>query len=230
MQTKTQSKSTAILTVPRTKEGARRFYDRISRVYGFLTNAFEGKSAELALSRLRIQEGESVMEIGFGTGQCLRRIAESVGQTGKASGIDISPGMLKVTKRRLEKTGLTGRIDLHCGDATILLYEDNSFDAAFMSFTLELFDTPEIPKVLQEIKSVLKPDGRLGAVSMSRESGHSTLLRIYEWAHNKWPEYVDCRPIYLEQALRDAGYKIESTEKLKLFSLPVEIVIASKPA
>lgn len=44
--------------------------------------------------------------------------------------------------------------------------------------------------------------------------------------HNKWPKYVDCRPIYMEQSLREAGYTIKSTEKVRLFRLPGEIVVA----
>lgn len=226
MGPKPESKSSATLPVPRTKEDAKRFYDRISRVYDLLTRAFERRYAEIALARLHVQEGETVLEIGFGSGHCLERIAESVGQTGKAYGVDISSGMVEVTKRRLEKAGLMGRVELYCRDAARLPYKDNTFDAVFMSFTLELFDTPEIPKVLEEIKRVLKPKGRLGVASMSKENGQSTLLRLYEWVHKKWPKYVDCRPIYLEQSLRDAGYEVRSKEKVKLFVLPGEIVIA----
>jgi len=154
MGPKPESKSSAILPVPRTKEDAKRFYDRISRVYDLLTRAFERRYAEIALARLHVQEGETVLEIGFGSGHCLKRIAESVGQTGKAYGVDISSGMVEVTKRRLEKAGLMGRVELYCRDAARLPYKDNTFDAVFMSFTLELFDTPEIPKVLEEIKRV----------------------------------------------------------------------------
>jgi demethylmenaquinone methyltransferase/2-methoxy-6-polyprenyl-1,4-benzoquinol methylase len=103
--------------------------------------------------------------------------------------------------------------------------EDNKFDAVFMSFTLELFDTPEIPKVLNEIKRVLKPKGRLGVVSMSKEDGDSILLRLYEWTHKKFPQYADCRPIYLEKSIKDAGFKIEYRKNVKLFGLPGTVVI-----
>jgi len=227
---KEENGSTApgILPVPRSKEEAKRFYDRLSRVYDYLTGAFERKYAEMAVERLSVEEGETVLEIGFGPGHCLKRIAESVGMTGKVYGVDISSGMLGVTRRRLDKARLMDRVELHCGDAVNLPYDDNTFDAAFMSFTLELFDTPEIPKLLEEVKRVLKPRGRIGIVSMSKEDGESLLLRLYEEAHRKWPNYVDCRPIYLEQSLRDAGYEIRKKEKVKLFGLPGEIVVAVK--
>ena len=220
------SPSPSILPVPRSKEEAKRFYDRISRVYDYLTGAFERKYAEMAVERLSVEEGETVLEIGFGPGHCLKRIAESVGKTGKVYGVDISSGMLEVARRRLNKVWLMDRVKLYCGDAASLPYADNTFDAAFMSFTLELFDTPEIPGLLEEVKRVLKPRGRIGVASMSKENGESLLLRLYEWAHIKWPKYVDCRPIYLEQSLRDAGYEIRRKEKINLFGLPVEIVVA----
>ena len=133
--------------------------------------------------------------------------------------------MLEVTTRRLEKARVIDRVELCGGDAASLPYQDNTFDAAVMSYTLELFDTPEVPKVLKKVKRVLKESGRLGVVSISRENRESKALRLYEWVHQKWPKYVDCRPIYLEQSLRDAGYKLRKKEKLKLLSLlPVELI------
>ena len=228
--TKTENKSetSQVLPVSRTKEEAKRFYDRISGVYDCFTRAFERKHAERTLECLSIEKGEMVLEIGFGSGHCLKRIAQSVGETGKVCGIDISAGMLEVTKRRLRKAQLIDRVGLCRGDAARLPYGDNAFDAIFVSFTLELFDTPEISKVLEEIKRILRPTGRLGIASMSRESGKSAPLRLYEWAHRKWPRYVDCRPIYLEESLMDAGYRIRRREMTRMVGLPIEIIVATK--
>jgi len=100
-----------------------------------------------------------------------------------------------------------------CRDALDMAYKNNKFDAVFMNFTLELFDTPEIPKILTEIKRVLKPKGKLGVISISKEDGDSLLLKLYEWAHKKFPQYVDCRPIYVEQSIKDAGFEIKHREK-----------------
>lgn len=216
----------AIQPVSRTKGEAKRFYDSISKVYDHLIGSSEQKFAEEALDRLNIRGGESVLEIGFGTGRCLKRIAESVGREGRAYGMDISLGMSNVTWRRIKEAGLMERTCLCCGDAASLPYGDRVFGAVFMSFTLELFDTPEIPQVLHEIERVLKQGGRLGIVSISKENG-GNMLKLYEWAHREWPKYVDCRPIYLEQLLIHTGYSIEVKENVRLFRLPVEIVVAA---
>jgi len=228
MEQQSRSNRLGMLPVPRTKEEAKRFYDRISKIYDCLTRVFERKYSEMALERLCLEEGETVLEIGFGAGHCLERMATSVGKTGKAYGIDISSGMLQVTKRRLDKAGLMDRVELYCGDAGSLPYGDKTFDAVFMSYALELFDTPEIPRLLQEVRRVLKPGGRLAVVSLSKEDGESTMLRLYEWAHKKWPKYLDCRPIYVEQCLRDAGYDIRKKQKVESFGLPSEIVVVVK--
>ena len=217
-----------ILPVDRTKAEARYYYDRISGIYEYLTRAFERKLAEMALDRLSVEDGVTVLEIGFGSGYCLQRIARSVGEGGRVYGIDISSGMIAVTRRKLDNAGLKGRVHLMQGDAENLPYSDSAFNAVFMSYTLELFDTPEIPRVLEEVQRVLRPGGRLAVASLSRENGGSAMLRLYEWAHTRWPKHADCRPIYVEQSLSDAGFKIEKKEIVKKYGLPNEIVVAVK--
>ena len=188
-----------------------------------MAGAFEGMHAQAALDMLSIARGEAVLEIGIGTGQCFKSIVRSTGQFGMACGIDISMGMLTVSKKRL---GDTAR--LCCGDAAHLPYKDGVFDAVFISFTLELFDTPEIPVVLTEVRRVLKDKGRLGIVGMSKEGKNNLMIRIYEWLHKKWPAYFDCRPIYLEKATANAGFSVQNQQRASLFGLPLQVVIAQK--
>lgn len=220
------SKNHKVLGVYRTKAQAKESYDKISCFYDYFAGVFEKKYRNMALDRLNIKRGETVLEIGFGTGHCLKRMAELVGENGKVYGIDISSGMLEVTKQRIEEAGLLDRVELYCEDALKMPYQDNKFDAVFMSFTLELFDMPEISKVLCEIKRILKQNGRLGVLSMSKEDGDSILSRLYEWMHTQFPQYADCRPIYVEHSIKDAGFEIKYKEKVKLFSLPIEIVVS----
>jgi len=195
-----------ISRVHRSKEEAKKFYDHISGSYDWLGGIFERRPAEKTLDYLKIQSSETVLEIGFGTGYCLKLIAMSVGNNGKAYGIDISEGMGQRTRERLNKTSLLDRVELYRGDAAKLPFDDETFDAVFISFTLELFDNPEIPAVLGEVRRVLNHGGRLGAVSLSKINVDSLPVRIYEWIHSKWPKYVDCRPIYLDESIQEAGW------------------------
>lgn len=217
-----------MLRVPRTKGQARASYDKMSRSYDLFAGAFEKRLRNLALERLGVASGEAVLEVGFGTGHSLERIAKAVGEKGRVRGVDLSAGMLAVSRKRLDRAGLSGRVELHCGDAAQLPYPDEEFDAVFMSFTLELFDTPEIPVVLGEIKRVLKPAGRLGVVSLSREDGISLMVRVYERLHRRLPQYIDCRPIYVERALQEAGFRISHGEKERLWGLPAKIAVGVK--
>ncbi len=202
-------------------------YAKLSKVYATLEGRFEKKLRERGLELLDVQEGEAVLEIGFGTGYCLVEIARCVGATGKAYGIDVTPEMVELAKKRLEKEGLAERVELCEGDAREMRYENRRFDVVYMAAALELFDTPDIPKVLAEIKRVIRPTGRLGVISMPKE-GHenSIILRFYEWIHKAFPRYASCRPIYVEDSVREAGFEITKAEEMKILGLfPMKIVM-----
>ena len=203
-------------------------YAKLSMVYAALEGTLEKKLRERGLEFLDVQEGETVLEIGFGSGYSLVEIARSAGETGRVYGIDVTPEMVKSARKRLEQEGLAERVELYEGDAREMPYEDNQFDAVYIVATLELFDTPDIPRVLTEIKRVLKPGGRLGVISMPRE-GHedSRVLRFYEWIHRTFPKYASCRPIYVEDSVRNAGFEIIKTDEMMIGRLfPMKIVLA----
>ncbi|MBM3145253.1 MAG: methyltransferase domain-containing protein [Chloroflexi bacterium] len=217
-----------ISRVTRSKEEAKASYDSLSRWYDVLTGWGERKFRKIGLQKLAAREGEKILEIGFGTGYCILALARAVGNSGKICGLDISEGMRNIAQSRIERADLAKRVELKMGDAARLPFEADSFDAVFMSFTLELFDTPEIPIVLQQCQKVLKSGGRIGVVAMSKEGKSNSLVRLYEWSHARFPHYVDCRPIYVRQALDDAGFHILDTTKLSYWGIPVEVVVARK--
>lgn len=215
--------------VTRSREQARQSYNSMSRFYGFLSNGSEKKFVQTAIEGfLKPREGERILEPGFGSGQVLVALARAVGEAGKAYGIDISDGMVEVTHRRLAREGLEGRVELTRGDAVALPYEDTFFDGIFMSFTLELFDAPEIPVVLQECRRVLKDGGRICVASMSDQGKYGTMMKLYVWSHKKFPDFVDCRPIFACAFVEDAGFEVTGNRIMSMWGLPVEIVLGSK--
>ena len=226
MQTVNNQKKT--LGVPVSLEDIRKSYGVVSRFYAVAEGIFEKGLRQKGLQLLSVTPGEVVLEIGFGTGYSLKEIANSVGENGRAYGIDITPQMLEITRKRLRKAGLTDRVELYEGDAKSMPYQDNKFDAVYMASTLELFDTPDIPRVLKEIKRVLKSSGRLGIASLTKEGREGSLfLRFYEWLHQKIPKYANCRPIYVEKLVADAGYEITKTDEFVILKLvPWKLLVA----
>lgn len=209
-----------VLRVFNTRAQTRAYYDRISKVYDVLAEHSEGPVRRKGLEFLALRPGERVVEIGSGTGHC---VVDCVKTGAQVYAVDLSFGMLEQTRGALHSAGASAT--LLCADAAALPLPKAFADAMFLSFTLELFDTPEIPRVLAEFRRVLKPGGRIVVVGMSKEGGPDFLVEGYEWAHLHFPNYVDCRPIHVAQTLQEAGFTVTAKEIVYMW-LPVEVVAA----
>lgn len=115
-------------------------------------------------------------------------------------------------------------------------YPNNSFDVVFVSFVIDLLAQEDIAVALAEIKRVLKPNGRVIIVSMTkRGSGiHRIMRKLYEWMYYKWPTILgyrtSCRPIYIENDVLRAGFKITHYELTSIagFMFPIALIRANK--
>jgi demethylmenaquinone methyltransferase/2-methoxy-6-polyprenyl-1,4-benzoquinol methylase len=212
-----------------TTDLTKQFYDRISHAYDLIADGGEHEARERGLKLLDVQPGESVLEIGYGTGHSLVQLAKSVGPSGRVTGIDISSGMRDEAQKRIAESGIENEVELLVGAVPPLPMASDLFDVVAMSFTLELFPRDTVPSVLSECRRVLKPGGRLGVVSMATvEDGEdeSLLERTYIWMHHHFPHIVDCQPIPLEKKITEAGFILEKRERISLFTMPVAIVVA----
>ena len=214
--------------VMRSRTDARQAYDRASR-WSRLEEPFERPAQATGLSLLGAQPGERLLELGCGAGGALVVLVRAVGSAGRVAGLDLSPTMIGLAAARLRRAGLAERAELVVADATSVPFADASFDAVFMSFTLELFDTPEIPLVLAECGRVLRPGGRIGVVSLSRAAPVRWPTRLYERLHDRFPATLDCRPIHGRLALEAAGFEQARSKVLPLWGLRAEAVVAVRP-
>ncbi len=128
-------------------------YRRVARWYdsffGWLNAGLRG----LGLKMLPPREGMDVLDVGCGTGIQLVAYQEAGCQV---SGIDTSQAMLNVARRRLGE-----RADLRLGDAARMPYSDRAFDLVLATTVLHAM-LPEVRgTVLDEMKRVLRPDGRM---------------------------------------------------------------------
>jgi ubiquinone/menaquinone biosynthesis C-methylase UbiE len=215
-----------ISRVTRTKNEARTAYDAMSRWYDWLAGSSERSFRGECLGLLAVQAGETVLEIGFGTGEALVDLARSVGESGRVYGIDLSEGMRQRALSRLEGAGLSDRVEMKTGDAAALPYASGMMDAVFTAFTLELFDTPEIPAIVAECRRVLKHGGRMGVVAMTKPETNNLMVALYEWAHRAFPSWIDCRPIPSRFFLEGGGFKLRKRTVRSMWGLPVEVILA----
>ncbi|MFZ5913359.1 MAG: methyltransferase domain-containing protein, partial [Pseudomonadota bacterium] len=114
-----------------------------------------GQRAEV-LRRLELRPGEAVLDVGSGPGLLLRDLALSVGEAGKAVGLDMSAPMIEVARRRCE--GLP-QAAFEQGDAMKLPFPGAMFDVAVSTQVYEY--VPDMETALAELHRVMKPGGRI---------------------------------------------------------------------
>jgi demethylmenaquinone methyltransferase/2-methoxy-6-polyprenyl-1,4-benzoquinol methylase len=216
-----------ISRVTRSKAKARENYNRISSWYDYISGPSEAKFRRIGIDMLYVQEQERVLEIGIGTGNAVVSFGESIGDNGWVAGIDISDKMIFASQKRIIDAGLEDRSSLCLSDGGMLPFCDDSFDALFMSFTLELFDTPEIQMVVNQCRRVLQNGGRAVNISLFKTENPGLVEQIYEWFHIQMPVLIDCRPINTHHAFKSAGFSIEKKKITSMWGLPVEIILAS---
>jgi len=116
------------------------------------------ESMALLLARLGDIAGQSVLEIGCGTGAMTLPIATAVGVHGRVVAVDISEPMLGAARQRVGERGL-GNVKLLLGDAQVFDFEPVAFDLATSRMGVMFFADPAA--AFRNIGGALKPGGPL---------------------------------------------------------------------
>jgi SAM-dependent methyltransferase len=111
-----------------------------------------------AVSLLAPSPTDRLLEVGFGHGRTIERIA-SVVTAGRVCGLDVSEAMLDMAVRRNRRAIAAGRVDLRMGDCESMPFDDACFDRALSVHTHYFWRDPTL--CLREIRRVLRPSARL---------------------------------------------------------------------
>jgi SAM-dependent methyltransferase len=112
---------------------------------------------ERATTLLSLRPSDQVLEIGFGHGRTVARIATAVPQ-GRVAGVDVSDSMTRLAIRHNRRAVAAGRLDLRTGDAASLPLDDGQFDKALSVHTVYFWNDPRA--CLREVRRVLRPGAR----------------------------------------------------------------------
>lgn len=108
-----------------------------------------------SFEQLRLRTGASVLDVGCGSGDDARTLAETVGPAGKVVAIDVDPVMLAEAGRR----SAAGLVEFRLCNVYELDYPDAAFDAARAERTFLHLAEPE--RALAQMARVVRPGGRV---------------------------------------------------------------------
>jgi ubiquinone/menaquinone biosynthesis C-methylase UbiE len=129
---------------------------RKGRLVGHLMAFKNAKMNDFAVETLDVQPDDQILEIGFGHGRAMRKVAEYA-KIGFVAGVDISDVMVAQAANRNREFIRTGRVEVCHGSVSDIPYEFARFDKVFAVNNFQFWPNPELN--LDEIRRVLREDG-----------------------------------------------------------------------
>lgn len=126
-----------------------------------------------------IGPGDSVLDLGCGTGTFTVEMARQVGSSGRVHAVDIQALMIEAARARVESTDVASRVNFHHCGAYSLPLESDSVDVAIAIASLS--EMPQPLFALEEVRRVLKPGGRLAVSEEMPHTGYALQRTVRQW-------------------------------------------------
>ena len=139
-----------------------------------LTLGRERNFRERALGLAHLSAGESVLDIGCGTGTLAIAAQRQVGPNGRVHGIDASSEMIRRASRKASKAGTD--VAFHTALVESLPFCDGTFDAVLSTLMLHHLPGTLRSQCAAEVRRVLKPGGRLLAIDFGTSPGEKGIV------------------------------------------------------
>ena len=148
-------------------------YKRVSSFYDLTFGQVFRPGQKAIIKKMDCIESDNVLEIGIGTGSSLQYYPKET----KVVGIDISPDMLEVAKKRIVKDKIHNKhILLMNGER--LSFPDNSFDKVVGMYVVSVTQNPQV--LVEEMKRVCKNDGDIYIVNHFSTEQDNPFVKMFE--------------------------------------------------
>ncbi len=148
-------------------------YDIVSRITAVQRGIPEDKERRELARRLRLEPGDTILEVATGTGSNLKVIAEETGDGVTSFGLDISSRMLERARRKLRHSSPAP--ELVAGNAHYLPFAEGVFDAVLGGYGTKYFT--DKAQALGEMFRVARPGGRILVTDLGMPPGDRLTLR-----------------------------------------------------
>lgn len=139
------------------------------------------------LTELAAEQGDPILELGCGTG----RVATALAAAGHTlTGVDISPALLQVARRKLQEANLAERVTLHEADLRTFDLPTKEFAFAFCTSNtlMHLTTQDDQLQVLRKTRQHLRPDGLLFLDLFNPDVARLTVANGLMELADQWPD------------------------------------------
>lgn len=150
-----------------------RFYDLVT---GLLTFGKMRALRKVMVQQAQVKPGESVLDVGCGTGDVAMAAKALAGPSGQVYGIDASLQMIAVAQRKAAKAG--NGVVFQVGLIEDIAFPDNHFDLVLSTLMMHHLPGDLKRAGLDQIYRVTKPGGRILIVDMQSSTGGSLGQRL----------------------------------------------------